>query len=64
MLHSGARYVNKEIDIAKLCSQENIVIKRILPYAVGNKEGLFIVKKEYEKLFPNNQSIDRVGIRT
>lgn len=64
MLHSGARYVNKEIDIAKLCYQENQLIKKILPYAVDNKDGLFIALKDYDmeyvKKFEDNMKLAQI----
>lgn len=53
MLHSGARYVNKEIDIATLCYQENKILKSILPFAIDKKDGLFIACKNYDMNYVN-----------
>ena len=57
MLHSGARYVTKDIKTAKLCFNWNKIIRKIVPQAVG-KRGAFYVRyikddPEYEERFIN-----------
>lgn len=55
MLHSGARYATKDLKTAKLCLQENMIIQKIIPHAVGNQKAYFVRyaddEPEYEKQF-------------
>jgi len=55
MLHSGARYAIKDKDVAKLCFQENRILRSIASFAVGKNDALFITlpndNKEYQKEF-------------
>jgi glycerol-3-phosphate dehydrogenase len=41
-LHSGARYVTNDPDIARECIQENIILRRIVPGVLELNEGLFV----------------------
>lgn len=55
MLHSGARYITKDLKTARLCFEENKIIRRIISHAVG-KRGAFFVRYEdddpdFEKKF-------------
>jgi len=64
MLHSGARYVTKDLKIAKLCLEENKIIQRIIPHAVGKKNAYFVRyiddDLDYEKKFI--EGCKKVGI--
>jgi len=64
MLHSGARYATKDLKTAKLCLQENQIIQKIVPHAVGNKKAYFVRytddDPEYEKKFI--EGCKKVGI--
>jgi len=55
MLHSGARYATKDLKTAKLCLQENKIVQRIVPHAVGKQKAYFVRytddEPEYEKNF-------------
>lgn len=43
MLHSGARYVVNSFEIAKLCNRESEILKNIVPFAINNEKGLFVI---------------------
>jgi len=64
MLHSGARYVTKDLKTAKLCFNENEIIRRIVSHAVGKKGAFFVRYKrddpEYEERFING--CKKIGI--
>lgn len=64
MLHSGARYATKDLKTAKLCLQENQIIQKIVPHAVGSKKAYFVRyandDSEYEKKFI--EGCKKVGI--
>jgi len=64
MLHSGARYTTKDLKIAKLCLQENKIMQRIVPHAVGSKKAYFVRYTDddpnYEKKFI--EGCKKVGI--
>ena len=49
VLHSGARYLVDNKKIAKLCFQENKNIKKLAPFATGQKLGIFLVEKGLDK---------------
>lgn len=55
MLHSGARYAIKDKDIAKICFQENNIMRKIAKFAVGKNDALFVTlpndDTEYQKQF-------------
>lgn len=55
MLHSGARYATKDLKTARLCLQENKIIRKIIPNAVGKRNAFFVRYKdddpEYEREF-------------
>ena len=42
LLHSGARYVYKDIESAKECKSEGDIIKRLAPHCIENTGGFFI----------------------
>lgn len=64
MLHSGARYATKDLKTAKLCLQENKIMQRIVPHAVGRQKAYFVRytddEPEYEKKFI--EGCKKVGI--
>lgn len=64
MLHSGARYATKDLKTARLCLQENMIIQKIVPHAVGNQKAYFVRytddEPEYEKRFI--EGCNKVGI--
>ena len=64
MLHSGARYATKDLKTAKLCLQENKIIQKIVPHAVGNNKAYFVRYTDdeygYEKRFIDD--CKKVGI--
>ncbi len=64
MLHSGARYATKNLRTAKLCLQENRIVQKIVPHAVGKQKAYFVRytddEPEYEKNFV--ESCKKVGI--
>lgn len=42
LLHSGARYVSKDIDSAKSCRKEGELLKHLAPHCINNSGGLFV----------------------
>jgi glycerol-3-phosphate dehydrogenase len=46
LLHSGARYVVKDLNSAKECIKENQILKKIAPSCIENTGGMFISTKE------------------
>lgn len=58
MLHSGARYVVNSFEIAKLCNRESEILKNIVPFAINNEKGLFVIPEnansEYISVFEKN----------
>ncbi len=46
MLHSGARYATKDLKTAQLCFQENKIIRKIVPHAVGKRNAFFVRYKD------------------
>jgi len=67
MLHSGARYLVRNIKIAKLCFKENSIWRRMIPFAIDiSRKGIFVVldkyDKEYVKVF--NERKDKFDIET
>lgn len=42
LLHSGARYVFNDVETARECYQENLILKRIAPEAIEPNGGLFV----------------------
>lgn len=67
MLHSGARYIVDQPENAALCHQESEVVKKILPFAVTKKKGLFIIPsdadKKYVKAFVRNARKAKLKIK-
>lgn len=51
MLHSGARYVTKDIKIARLCFKENKIIRKIAPHAVGKRGAFFVRYKDDDQKY-------------
>lgn len=45
LLHSGARYVVKDLNSAKECIQENMILKEIAPDCIEDTGGMFIATK-------------------
>ena len=42
LLHSGGRYVVKDVDAARECVEENPIVRRILPDCIEDTGGLFV----------------------
>jgi glycerol-3-phosphate dehydrogenase len=55
LLHSGGRYVVNDPEAAKECIQENIILKKIIPFAIEDTGGFFVSTPwddpEYANLF-------------
>lgn len=64
MLHSGARYVVKDPDVARLCFQENKILIKIAKFAVGKNKALFLTLKTDDKKYHNDfeKSCKKLGI--
>jgi glycerol-3-phosphate dehydrogenase len=43
LLHSGGRYAVKDLESARECIEENIILRRILPGAFDNSGGFFVL---------------------
>ena len=46
LLHSGGRYVVKDPQAARECVQENRILRRIMPHAIDDTGGFFVVTPE------------------
>ena len=42
LLHSGARYVERDAEAARDCARENAVLRRIIPHCIEDTGGLFV----------------------
>ncbi len=42
LLHSGARYVQRDAEAARDCARENQVLRRIIPHCIEDTGGLFV----------------------
>ncbi|HEY1011976.1 MAG TPA: anaerobic glycerol-3-phosphate dehydrogenase subunit GlpA, partial [Herpetosiphonaceae bacterium] len=42
LLHSGARYVERDAEAARDCALENAVLRRIIPHCIEDTGGLFV----------------------
>ena len=60
LLHSGGRYAFNDVETARECYQENLILKRIAPQAIEPNGGLFVALDD-EDLFYQNQFM--VGCR-
>ena len=60
LLHSGGRYVFNDVETARECYQENLILKHIAPQAIEPNGGLFVALDD-DDLFYQNQFM--VGCR-
>ncbi|MFL7838762.1 MAG: FAD-dependent oxidoreductase, partial [Candidatus Promineifilaceae bacterium] len=51
LLHSGGRYVVKDPEAAKECVQENRILRRIMPHAIDDTGGFFVVTPDDDPAF-------------
>lgn len=51
LLHSGGRYVVKDPEAAKECVQENRILRRIMPQAIDDTGGFFVVTPQDDPAF-------------
>jgi glycerol-3-phosphate dehydrogenase len=51
LLHSGGRYVVNDPEAAKECVQENRILRRIMPHAIDDTGGFFVVTPEDDPAF-------------
>jgi glycerol-3-phosphate dehydrogenase len=51
LLHSGGRYVVKDPQAAKECVQENRILRRIMPHAIDDTGGFFVVTPDDDPAF-------------
>ena len=42
LLHSGARYVQRDAEAARDCARENAILRRIIPHCIEDTGGLFV----------------------
>ncbi len=42
LLHSGGRYAVKDIDAARECIEENMILRKIMPHCIEDTGGLFV----------------------
>jgi glycerol-3-phosphate dehydrogenase len=42
LLHSGARYVQRDAEAARDCARENAILRRIIPHCLEDTGGLFV----------------------
>lgn len=62
MLHSGARYLAEDIEIAKFCAQENTIFQHTFPFAIDLKHaGLYVVFKERDNQYVESFEQRRSG---
>ena len=52
LLHSGGRYAVRDPETAKECIEENMILRRIAPFAVEDTGGLFVATPEDPADFP------------
>lgn len=64
LLHSGGRYVKSDPHSATECAQENALMRKIVPHAIEETGGLFIVTsqddEEYAETFLENAKATKV----
>jgi len=53
LLHSGGRYVFNDVETARECYQENLILKRIASQAIEPNGGLFVALDEDDLFFQN-----------
>ena len=51
LLHSGARYVLHDSETARECMTENQILKRIVPEALEQNDGLFVALSDEDVAF-------------
>jgi glycerol-3-phosphate dehydrogenase len=51
LLHSGGRYVVKDPGAAKECVQENRILRRIMPHAIDDTGGFFVITPDDDPAF-------------
>jgi glycerol-3-phosphate dehydrogenase len=51
LLHSGGRYVVKDPQAAEECVQENRILRRIMPHAIDDTGGFFVVTPDDDPAF-------------
>ena len=66
LLHSGARYVVKDLNSAQECIQENLIIKEIAPDCVEDTGGMFIATKNDDLSYIDQwlEGCQKAGIST
>ncbi|KJS19436.1 MAG: hypothetical protein VR72_18465 [Clostridiaceae bacterium BRH_c20a] len=66
LLHSGARYVVKDLHSAEECIQENIILKEIAPDCIEDTGGMFIATKNDDLSYVNQwlEGCEKAGINT
>jgi len=52
LLHSGGRYVVSDFDTAVECISENLILRRIAPFAIEDTGGMFIATSQDPADFP------------
>ncbi|MDM8532073.1 anaerobic glycerol-3-phosphate dehydrogenase subunit GlpA [Anaerolineales bacterium HSG25] len=64
LLHSGGRYVVNDADAAKECIDENQILRRVMPQAIEDTGGLFVVTPGDPLEFADQfyQACQQVGI--
>ncbi len=66
LLHSGARYVVKDLNSGKECIDENKILKEIAPTCIEDTGGMFIATKEDDPEYINKwlEGCSKAGINT
>ncbi|MGI6227301.1 MAG: anaerobic glycerol-3-phosphate dehydrogenase subunit GlpA [Peptococcales bacterium] len=66
LLHSGARYVVKDLHSAQECIQENMILKQIAPDCIEDMGGMFIATKNDDLSYVSDwlEGCQRAGIST
>lgn len=66
LLHSGARYVVKDLNSGKECIDENRILKEIAPTCIEDTGGMFIATKEDDPGYITKwlEGCSQAGIRT
>lgn len=56
LLHSGARYVSNDMESARQCMEEGLILRKTAPMCIDDCQGLFVAVKgddeKYADLFP------------
>lgn len=66
LLHSGGRYVVKDLQSAEECIQENMILKRIAPFCIENTGGVFVATKNDDLSYVDKwlEGCKKAGIKT